>query len=235
MRLFQLLILALLATAARADLSLTGTVTILEFNPGMVLYHSDSECSGGSATVFALCDANFDNGRLTLNLEDSGSGCDGCEPTFGAENTAVATFTDEIIFYGPAAGTAAVTWFFESDLGLVTDLELPIAIQFNTPYTILLSLSGSEAAFGAQGNGDSGAVAIEGFLLFNSSDPVCSTITTGVPSDGGDPACGTPEDVSIHTKSGFLYGGHVPEPASLWLLATAGIAWLGAGWRRNAQ
>ena len=34
-----------------------------------------------------------------------------------------------------------------------------------------------------------------------------------------DPSCGPPLDVSIHTASGFLYGGHVPEPSSLLLLA----------------
>lgn len=47
------------------------------------------------------------------HIEASDDGCDGCLLTFGAENTALATFTDRIIFYGPTGGTAAVTWFVE--------------------------------------------------------------------------------------------------------------------------
>lgn len=170
-------------------------------------------------------------------MEASGYGCDGCHPTFGAENTALATFTDRIIFYGPPGGTAAVTWFIEQNpaegIGL-SDLELPIVVQFNKPYDILVTLSGSEAAFGNQFSGGDGQVTIEGFFLFDTSNPACSTITAGLPPDGADPSCGTPEDVSIYTRSRFLYGGHAPEPSSLLLLATAAIALLEARSRRIA-
>jgi hypothetical protein len=173
-------------------------------------------------------------------VSTSGDGCDGCHPTFGAENTALATFTDQIIFYGPPGGTAAVTWFFEQNSGAqvsASALESPTVIQFNTPYDILLSLSGFEAAFGNLSNSDSGGATIEGFLLYNTSDSDCSTIAFGTPSP--DPACGPPIDASIQTQSGFLYGGHapepLPEPSSLLLLATAGIALFVSRSRRIAH
>ncbi len=232
MRLLQLFaLLAVLTMAVRGDVSLTGTVSIFEFNPDIVLFHSDSECSGGGG-AFALCSAGFSDGTLTLSVEASGDGCDGCSPTFGAENTALATFTDQITFYGPPGGTAAVTWFIQhgdsvtGQVGLF-DLVLPTTIQFNLSYDILLSLSGFEAAFGNLSNADSNSETIEGFLLFDTSNPACSAITLGLLSDGADPSCGTPEDVTVHTQSGFLYGGHVPEPSTLLLLATgAGITLL---------
>ena len=225
MRTLHLLTLALLATAARGDVSLTGTVSIFE-SPDILLFHSDSECSGFGGPSFALCGADFTDGTLTLSVEASGDGCDGCPVTFGAENTALATFTDRIIFYGPTGGTAAVTWFVEhgdstsGQVGL-SNLILPTTIQFNVPYDILPSLSGFEAAFGNLSNADSNSETIEGFLLFDTSNTACSAVTLGAPSDGADPSCGTPEEGSIYTRSGFLYGGHVPEPSSLILLATA--------------
>jgi hypothetical protein len=61
---------------------------------------------------------------------------------------------------------------------------------------------------------------INGFHVFDSINPACATY------DADPLICGPPIDVSIHTRSGFLYGGHVPEPSTLLLLATAALALL---------
>ena len=72
---------------------------------------------------------------------------------------------------------------------------------------------------------------ILGFQVFN---PECETELTLYGSFYDPASCGPPIDVSIHTRSGFLYSGHAPEPSSLLLLGTAALALLVARSRRIA-
>jgi hypothetical protein len=220
MRLLQLGMLLLLATAARADFFSTGDASILD-GSFAVVQHDDSSCSLGGPTVqiFAQCSSSIAYGDVSLSLLASGPDFGLGFDNWGAENEATVGFTDQIMFYGPVGGTGVVLWdvFFDQETDAIYSLEtLPSAITFNVPYFLSLGLTASDIATSDSTRAQFGEIRINGFQLFS---PSCDP-------DSPD-SCGPPIDVSIHTASGFLYGGHAPEPSSLLLLATAAvIAWL---------
>jgi hypothetical protein len=112
-RLLQLVMLALLATAVKGDIFLTASVSLFQIEPDKLLYHSDTSCDAEFLTTIpssAECSHTIDYGHVSLSLLDNGSGCDGCSPIFGAFNQATLGFTDLITFYGPVGGTAVVIW-----------------------------------------------------------------------------------------------------------------------------
>jgi len=260
-RLLQLLILALLVTVVKGDTFATGSATLSQFNPtgpDEVLYHSDTSCSTPtlSGHVFAECDYTTDYGHLFLSLTDSGSGdpsegggCDGCSPLLGAQNEATVGFRDRIIFYGPPGKTVSVGWSFDIDIGFdfnqgtFGDIGFSVAfpfdsVTFDVPYDMSIVLSGWLGVFGDACElfddiscplFESADVKVNGFHVFDSINPACASY------DANPAICGPPLDVSIYTRSGFLYGGHTPEPSSLLLLATAaGIVLLVSPLRRRA-
>ena len=250
MRLLQLLILALLVTVGKGDTFATGSSTLSQFHPTTgfeVLYHSDTSCSTPtlSGHVFAECSYATDYGHPFLSLTDSGSGdsseggCDGCSPLLGAQNEATVGFRDRIIFYGPPGKTVSVGWSFDINIGFsfnqgtYGDIGFSVAfpfdsVTFDVPYDMSIVLSGWLGIFGdCELFGDiscplfeSADVKVNGFHVFDTPNPVCTNY------DSPASICGPPIDVSIHTASGFLYGGHTPEPSSLLLLVTAALALL---------
>jgi len=243
-RLLQLLILALLVTVVKGDTFATGSSTLSQFHPtGLeVLYNSDTSCSTPTlnGNVFAECDYTTDYGHLFLSLTDSGSGdpsegggCDGCSPLLGAQNEATVGFRDRIIFYGPPGKTVSVGWSIDfpvpdanfnlgtyGDIGF-GDVDLPFdGVTFDVPYDVAIGLSGWLGIYGDGELFESADLKINGFHVFDSINPACASY------DAAGSICGPPLDVSIYTRSGFLYGGHTPEPSSLLLLATASLALL---------
>lgn len=260
MRLLQLLILALLVTVVKGDTFATGSATLSQFNPtgpDEVLYHSDTSCSTPTlnGNVFAECGYTADYGHVFLSLADSGSGdpseggCDGCSPLLNAQNEATVGFRDRIIFYGPPGKTVSVGWSVDIDIGFSFNQgtfgdigfsvpSFPFSVTFDVPYDMSIVLSGSLGMFGDACElfddiscplFESADVKVNGFHVFDSINPACAIY------DAPASLCGPPIDVSIYTRSGFLYGGHTPEPSSLLLLATAvGIVLLVSRLRRRA-
>jgi hypothetical protein len=223
-RLLQLVMLALLATAVKGDIFATASVSLFQLSPSKLLYHSDTSCEAVLSTIpsSAECSLGVDYGHVSLSLIDNGSGCDGCSPIFGAFNQATLGFTDLITFYGPVGGTAVVIWdVFSSEESALISLvrDLPSFITFDVPYVVSLELDGSSGANGNVSNGGAADTQINGFQVLSPINPDCDVFSP-------DTSCGPPIDVSIHTASGFLYGGHTPEPSSLLLLATAALALL---------
>ena len=118
-----------------------------------------------------------------------------------------------------AARADLIVQFSGSITGRITgryrDVNLPSAITFNVPYDMSAMMSDTVGAgAGEDENSNFSSLAINGFGVFG---PTCDSYSAIFGSDY-DPACGPPMDVSVHTRSGFLYGGHVPEPSSLLLL-----------------
>ncbi len=235
MRSLQLLTLALLATAARAELILDFSGSSIIGNLADGTPFSQFDCDGAVESAFTICDGTADYGNLSLSLIAAGSGRDN-GPQLHATATGTVGFTDQIIFYGPAGGDGTVAWNISTQEGgesAAISLNLPTKITFNAPYGISIFISDMVAA--NTGEDEHGAIdssVINGFQVFG---PNCDAELGFGGTEYNLAMCGAPIGVSVHTQSGFLYGGHVPEPSSLWLLATAGIAWLAAGWRRNAQ
>jgi len=258
-RLLQLLILALLVTVVKGDTFVTGSSTLSQFHPtGLeVLYHSDTSCSTPTlnGNVFAECGYTADYGHVFLSLADSGSGdpseggCDGCSPLLNAQNEATVGFRDRIIFYGPPGKTVSVGWSFDIDIGFSFNQgtfgdigfsvpSFPFSVTFDVPYDMSIVLSGSLGMFGDACElfddiscplFESADVKVNGFHVFDSINPACASY------DAPASLCGPPIDVSIYTRSGFLYGGHTPEPSTFLLLATAaGIVLLVSRLRRRA-
>jgi hypothetical protein len=229
MRLLQLLTLALLATAARADFFFTGDATVIGSGE-----HDDSSCSifGPTAQIFAVCSPSITYGDVSLLLVASGSdfgvGFDG----WGAENEATVGFTDQITFYG-AGKTGVVLWdvsFDQEGESIFSVRDLPSAVTFGVPYTMSLGLTGFDAAIADSTHSQFGDIKINGFQVLSPVDPGCDISFP-------DASCGPPIDVGIRTASGFLYGGTatIPEPSALLLLATAaGMALLVSRSRRTA-
>jgi len=226
-------------TVAKGDTFATGSATLTKFNPTSdeVLYHSDTSCSTPtlSGNVFAECDYTADYGHLFLSLTDSGSG-DYFFEGVGAQNEATVGFRDRIIFYGPPGKTVSVGWSVDLpipeanfNLGTFGDIgfdfiPFPFTVTFDVPYDMSIVLSGRLAMFGDLCElfddigcplFESADVKVNGFHVFDSINPACANY------DSPASLCGPPLDVSIHTASGFLYGGHTPEPSTLSLLATA--------------
>jgi hypothetical protein len=239
MRSLQLLTLALLATAARADI-ISQFSSFIEGNLSSGAPFSAVDNSGCNIPMveiaFVICGGLADYGDLSLSLVAAGSGPDS-GPKLFAEAQGTVGFTDRIIFYGPVGQAATVVWDLsatqDGDFGATVsfDVNLPSTITFNVPYYMSALMSNSVAAgAGEDENSSFSTLTIQGFQVFG---PTCDS-TWGIFGASIDPSCGPPRDVSIHTRSGFLYGGHVPEPSSLLLLATAGIALLASRARRRA-
>jgi hypothetical protein len=230
-RLLQLLGLLLLASAARADLVLTSHVTIYQFRPDATLVEQDGCLVGlGGTTAFGDCRITVEYGNLSLYLLASGGGCDGCSPIWGTTNEAVIGFRDRIIFYGPEGESAAIRWITQDQQLSISgflDLQrdLPTLIDFNKPYDLSVVISGSTAANGDWQNSVWWDFTILGFQAFN---PGCDVYAQ-------DDSCGPLIDVSIHTASGFLYGGHVPEPASVTLVVISLLCLLPLAHRERSR
>lgn len=226
------LLCLVMAVPANAELFMSASATVFQFNSGQVLLldHSATSCSSPGYSVFAECGLTVEYGHIAMFLEASGSGCDGCQTTYGAMNEATIGFADQITFYGPEGGSAAVAWGIQYGNGSTSgSVILPDFIEFNQPYTLSASMGGTEAAFGDISNWLSDEWALTGFQLF---DPSCA-----VWEDTS--LCGPAIDTTVSTSSGFLYGGRLhttdetasvvanPEPSSLVLLLLAASACLG--------
>jgi len=246
----------LLVTVVKGDTFATGSATLSQFHAttGLeVLYHSDTSCSTPTLNehVFAECDYTADYGHLFLSLADSGGADSGgscdiypsyCTSLFGAKNEATVGFRDRIIFYGPPGKTASVGWSIDFpiitanfNLGTYGDIglgsrDLPFdGVTFDVPYDVSIAVGGW-LEFDYPGElRESEDLKVNGFHVFDSINPACATY------DADPLICGPPIDVSIYTRSGFLYGGHTPEPSTFLLLATAaGIVLLVSRLRRRA-
>ena len=233
MRSLQVIMLALLATAARGDI-ISQFSSFIEGNLSNGAPFSAVDNSGCNIPMveiaFVLCGGIADYGDLSLSLVAAGSGPDS-GPKLFAETQGTVGFTDRIIFYGPVGQVATVVWDLnatqDGDFGATVsfDVNLPSTITFNVPYDMAAMMSNIVAAgAGEDENGSFSTLTIQGFQVFS---PTCDATWSIFGGASVDPSCGPPRDVSIHTRSGFLYGGHVSEPSSLLLLATAaGLALL---------
>lgn len=227
--------LTLLAAAARADLVSSFSSSILGSLADGTPYSDTGGCIIGKEQAFTDCGGGAYDGQATLALSAAGSGSDR-GPNLFAHIDGSVTFTDQIIFSNSQGGDATIAWSLATDLSTSADavLSLPTTITFNVAYPMSVSISDYTAAgSGEDENWVNDSVAITGFQAFA---PTCGAELTLYGGSIYDPStCGPPIGVSVHTQSGFLYGGHVPEPSSFLLLATAvGVAWLVRRSRRMA-
>ena len=238
MRSLQLVTLVLLAIAARADFVSSFDGSIVGQLADGTPYSQTGYCGNFVESASTSCSGTAGDGQVSLVLVAAGSGSDS-GPQLHATASGTVTYTDIITFYGQGPGDGdQVAWDITSQIGdgAIVDVNLPWAIMFNVPYAMSISISD---AVGANSGEDEytaiDSIAINGFQVFG---PDCFTVFGGLSGTSYDPAqCGAAIPVMVDTQSGFLYGGQpvggfaadgpVPEPASLWLLATAaGIALL---------
>ena len=216
--------LTLLATA-RADLVYSFSSSISGSLADGTAYSDTGGCIIGKEQAFTDCGGGAYDGQAVLALSAAGSGSDR-GPKLFAHIDGLVTYTDQIIFSNRQGGDATIAWGLAADLSPSADvlLSLPTTITFNVAYPIAVSISDYTAAgSGEDENTINDVIAITGFQVFA---PSCEAELTLYGGSVYDPStCGPPIDASVYTRSGFLYGGHVPEPSSLLLLATAaGIA-----------
>ncbi len=227
MRTLQLVTLALLATAARADTSVTcsnsisgnladGTPYYATSNTGLYVESAFADCGGGFG------DGGFGDGLILLTLVAAGSGPDR-GPNLFARASGTLSFTDQIVFYGKQGTTGTVAWNFQTQQSESGEfaIDFPTTVTFGVAYPMSVSISDLTAA--STGEDEHIATDILDILGFQLFGPSCDAELTLYGSNYDPASCGPPIDVGIRTASGFLYGGRetIPEPSSLLLLATA--------------
>ncbi len=225
----------LFLTAAKADLVSSFSSSISGNLADGTPYSATGGCAISKEQAFTYCGGGTYDGQAVLGLAAAGSGSDRGPKLFAHIDGSV-TYTDQIVFSNRQVGDATIAWSIAADLSPSADdfLSLPTMITFNVAYPITMSIWDYTAAgSGEDENWVNDSIAITGFQVFA---PACEAELTLYGGSIYDPTtCGPPMDVSVHTRSGFLYGGHVPEPSSFLLLATAaGMAWLVRRSRRLA-
>ncbi len=227
MRTLQLVTLALLATAARADFttsfssSITGS--LLDGTP----VSETGGCDLSVQDAFTSCSIGVTDGVVSLTVIAAGGGPDR-GPNLFAHIDGTLEFTDVITFFGKAGESGVVAWNLSTDVSPsgTIGLGLPTAIDFNVPYLMSITMNDFTAAgAGEDENSATDTIRINGFQIFG---PACDAELSLFGTIYDPSQCGPAIAASVQTQSGFLYGGTaVPEPSSLPLLATAvGVACL---------